>query len=550
MAYVGQGIKGGTFSVLDTSGNTYNGSNVTFDLGTQVGSPAQLLVSHDGVIQKPVTDYTIATGGTQITFTTAPASGASIFITEISGAVGAPMNRDINGDELILDADADTSITADTDDQIDIKIAGADDFQFTANTFLVQTGSKIDINGTELILDADADTSITADTDDQIDIKIANADDFTFTANSFNVLSGSEIDLADDCELRIGNSDDMRLFHNASNSIIVHDGTGDLQIRATDSGKNFIIYDHDASNEWFRIDENGNSTFNEGSADVDFRVESNGNTHAIFVNAGDDNVLFLNSAGGTANAHFGIASNKKVTASRDGGTTVEINRNTNDGNLVDLRQAGTAEGTISVSGSTVGYNTFMGSHWSQLADNSKPTILRGTVLETIADMCVWYTVKFDRNQHNDKDTEYHYEEYELPSGKKVGDTVSITHADDISYSGVIEKESNLTLPKFKISDTEESKAVYGVFHTWDDDDDGKNWQNDASIAALGTYMIRIHKDETVAIGDYIQSKGDGTGKKQADDILRASTIGKVTSTEKVITHGDGSYCVPCTLHCG
>ena len=64
MAYVGQGIKGGTFSVLDTSGNTYNGSNVTFNLGTQVSSPAQLLVSHDGVIQKPVTDYTLATGST------------------------------------------------------------------------------------------------------------------------------------------------------------------------------------------------------------------------------------------------------------------------------------------------------------------------------------------------------------------------------------------------------------------------------------------------------------------------------------------------------
>ena len=47
MAYIGQSIKNGTFSVLDTSGNTYNGSNVTFSLGTQVGSPAQLLVSHD-----------------------------------------------------------------------------------------------------------------------------------------------------------------------------------------------------------------------------------------------------------------------------------------------------------------------------------------------------------------------------------------------------------------------------------------------------------------------------------------------------------------------
>jgi len=33
---------------------------------------------------------------------------------------------DINGQELILDADADTSITADTDDQIDIKVAGSD----------------------------------------------------------------------------------------------------------------------------------------------------------------------------------------------------------------------------------------------------------------------------------------------------------------------------------------------------------------------------------------------------------------------------------------
>ena len=36
-------------------------------------------------------------------------------------------HQDLNGTELILDADADTSITADTDDQIDIRIAGVDD---------------------------------------------------------------------------------------------------------------------------------------------------------------------------------------------------------------------------------------------------------------------------------------------------------------------------------------------------------------------------------------------------------------------------------------
>ena len=128
MAYIGQSIKNGTFTTLDTSGNTYNGSNTAFALGTQVGSPAQLLVSHDGVIQKPGTDYILSTGGTAITFSTAPASGASIFIVEISGAVGGPMNRDLNGEELILDVDGDTSLHADTDDQIDFKTGGTDRF--------------------------------------------------------------------------------------------------------------------------------------------------------------------------------------------------------------------------------------------------------------------------------------------------------------------------------------------------------------------------------------------------------------------------------------
>ena len=159
MAYIGKSIESGTFSVLDTSGNTYNGSNTTFNLGSQVGSPAQLLVSHDGVIQKPGTDYSLASGGTQITFSTAPASGASIFIVEISGAVGGPLDSDLNGSELILDADGDTSITADTDDQIDIKIANADHVKLTSSsgdTVIQQSTDAKDIiikqyDGTELV---------------------------------------------------------------------------------------------------------------------------------------------------------------------------------------------------------------------------------------------------------------------------------------------------------------------------------------------------------------------------------------------------------------
>jgi hypothetical protein len=173
MAYIGQGIKSGTFSVLDTSGNTYNGSNVTFSLGTQVGSPAQLLVSHDGVIQKPGTDYSLATGGTQITFSTAPASGASIFIVEISGAVGGPLDSDLNGTELILDADGDTSITADTDDQIDVRIGGSDRFKLDNSGHL-----SLLTDSAAIKFGADSDVTLTHDPDDGLFFKsAATADD-------------------------------------------------------------------------------------------------------------------------------------------------------------------------------------------------------------------------------------------------------------------------------------------------------------------------------------------------------------------------------------
>ena len=42
---------------------------------------------------------------------------------------------DMDGNEFILDGDADTSITADTDDQIDYRINGADVFVMIATEF-------------------------------------------------------------------------------------------------------------------------------------------------------------------------------------------------------------------------------------------------------------------------------------------------------------------------------------------------------------------------------------------------------------------------------
>ena len=51
------------------------------------------------------------------------------------------------------------------------------------NTDLQPTESRIDLNGNELILDADADTSIHVSTDDQVDFKVAGSDQFRINAN-------------------------------------------------------------------------------------------------------------------------------------------------------------------------------------------------------------------------------------------------------------------------------------------------------------------------------------------------------------------------------
>jgi hypothetical protein len=80
---------------------------------------------------------------------------------------------DMDGKKLILDGDQDTSITADTDDQIDIEISGADDFQFTANDFTALSGSVI---STDTINETTGANGVTIDSLNIKDAKL-NTDD-------------------------------------------------------------------------------------------------------------------------------------------------------------------------------------------------------------------------------------------------------------------------------------------------------------------------------------------------------------------------------------
>ena len=77
MAYIGRDPQYGAF---EKQALTADGSTTTFTLDYTVGSSSSILVSVAGVHQEPEVAYNLATNGTQITFTAAPASGDTVFV--------------------------------------------------------------------------------------------------------------------------------------------------------------------------------------------------------------------------------------------------------------------------------------------------------------------------------------------------------------------------------------------------------------------------------------------------------------------------------------
>ena len=181
MAYIGKAPVNGFHSKQTL---TTDGSTTTFALDFTVADETALIVSVGGVLQEPKVAYNLSGGGTSIVFTAAPASTDTAYIQFLGQAI-------------------------------------------------VQ--NLLDLSGAALILDADNDTTITADTDDQIDIAIAGADDFQFTANKFSVLSGSSQSFADSSKALFGASDDIEIYHDGTNSLIANK-TGTLKIATETSG--------------------------------------------------------------------------------------------------------------------------------------------------------------------------------------------------------------------------------------------------------------------------------------------------------------------------
>jgi hypothetical protein len=198
----------------------------------------------------------------------------------------------------------------------------------------------------------------------------------------------------------------------------------------------------------------------------------------------------------SVNSGAAIQDGGLIGVSANGTLCLVLNRNTSDGNIVEFRQAATIEGNISVSGTTVSYNGGHLSRWAQFPDNSRPELLKGTVMSNLDQMSNW------------------------------------------------DNEDNEQLNCVQVSAVEGDPDVAGVFVAWDSTDDD---YNDILLAMTGDMVIRIGAGVTVARGDLLMSAGDGTAKPQGDDIVRSKTIAKVTSTHVSHTYADGSYAVPCVL---
>ena len=534
---------------------------------------------------------------------------------------------DCNGNNLILDADADTYIDGGTaDDTLDIYVAGAKDFTITANTLTAQSGSTIAaqaLTATTVtasgIVKTDDATEATSTTDGslQTDGGLSVVKDAVFGDDIKLLSDSSVIAFGADGDTTLTHTDGTGLTLNSTNKLCFNDATQFIQgasgtvldIAATDeieltatlldvnanldvSGTSLlptlgVINDKDLGigvhikegDSGASVDGDADHLVIEasGSAGISILTGTSGEGSIKFGDSGDNNIgiiQYLHNGNSmqfkvsaainqiletyTRRTLFACDSWSETTAGGlishsenyhvvDSSNVLILNREGTDGYILQFRHSNSMEGNVTSSGTTIQYNTFCGAHWGRLADNSQPTILRGTVMETIDTMIDWYRVKYTVDKGLDTE-KIGRDEIALPDGKSVGDIIKHTAKSGIEYDAEIELADNEQLPMTKISDTEDSKAVYGVFSNWDNEpNDGVN---DMNVASLGAFIIRVHKDETVAIGDLLSSKGDGTAKVQADDIMRSKTIAKVTSTNKTYTYDDGSYCVPCTLHCG
>jgi len=392
MGYIGQQLPADVFSGFTIDKFTGDGTaNKALTLSKAPFSETTVLVTIDGVVQEPTDDFTVS--GTTLTLVGTAANGSEINVTHLSGTVPSTLASkvDVNGvsDALILDADADTTISADTDDQIDFKAGGTDIMSLTATTATINDGLTVTVSD-----NTDTLTLVSTDAD------ASGGPVLDFYRNSS---SPADNDTVGKITFR-GRNDNSEDVDYAVLDLNIADASDSTE----DSFLNFKMMKAGSLANRLRI-ETGTFIINDDGADFDFRVESDNDTHALFVDASQDHVgigtnnpigkLFV--AGNNTNFVSYFAND----GNNDNRYGLSVKCGNDDASGTNYAVAfydgdGTAQGFITFSGGTVTYGAFTAQHPciipdadndSSSADNAYPY---GTLLETTS---IGYTQKDGAN---------------------------------------------------------------------------------------------------------------------------------------------------------
>ena len=289
--YVEKAItSGGTTQLTITDGDTTESDSVARHAVIKLTGT----ISGNSIVTVPdsIEKVYIVTNGTSgaytVQFKTASGTGITFGVSEKTTRLvysdgtnivdaGFSGASDMEGRELVLDADGDTTLTADTDDQIDIKIAGADDFQFTANTFTALSGSTI------------VAPTITAST-----AFVPDASDGAALGTSS--LEFSDLFLADAAVINLGADQDVTITHVADTGILLNAASviqfrdSGLTIGSNADGDLDIISDGTAADS-INIESAGGITLDAGTAGTGIVYEDDGTAMMDITNSSSDVII-------------------------------------------------------------------------------------------------------------------------------------------------------------------------------------------------------------------------------------------------------------------
>ena len=185
------------------------------------------------------------------------------------------------------------AITIDSNENVGIGTTSPNNYSGYGNLTLGGTSGGIfdlEVNGTRTgsLLGLVGETRLASITNIPVTFQVNNAEKMRLTSTGLGIF----------------NSNPSTPIHISSNTpVITFEETdqSNRQFQIGSFGNAYAIYD--ATNTQYRyiLDNSGNHIFNEGSQDCDFRVESNNNTHMLFVDGGNDKVGI-----GTASPGFAL----------------------------------------------------------------------------------------------------------------------------------------------------------------------------------------------------------------------------------------------------